>query len=169
MSGGMIGSLSGSFRYRSLVGTRPVGRAQGLLPHLRGEGKVSQNCPCSLVGPSWACVLSPSCVCPPAPRPIHPQSPFLHRDCVPKASGLRRGGWGQWLCSVWYQPEREGVGLQDWGFNAIVFDFVTFPLGRVTPPSCSLACVPTPPPWLFPSHTPAPECGCVSVKSFSVR
>lgn len=60
---------------------------------------------------------------------------------------------GQWLCPVPYQPWGEGVGLEDWNLNAIVF-FVKFPLGGVSPPSCSLACMPALPFRAF-FHTPA--------------
>lgn len=52
---------------------------------------------------------------------------------------------GQWLCPVPYHPWGEAVWPEDWNLNAIVFDIVTFPLGRVKPPSRSFACVPTPP------------------------
>lgn len=52
---------------------------------------------------------------------------------------------GQWLCHVPYHPWGEAVWPEDWNLNAIVFDIVTFPLGRVNPPSRSFACVPTPP------------------------
>lgn len=71
--------------------------------------RVSQNCSHSLVGfggtrPHQALMhLTTS--------PLS-ESPVLHLDSVLKASGLMRGSWGQWLCFVWYQPCREGVGLE---------------------------------------------------------
>lgn len=41
---------------------------------------------------------------------------------------------GQWPCPVPYHPWGEALCPEDWNLNAIVFDIVTFPLGRVNPP-----------------------------------
>lgn len=66
----------------------------------------------------------------------------------------------QWLCPVPYHPWGEAVWPEDWNLNAIVFDIVTFPLGRVNPPSRSFAPshVCQLPPVLAFFHTPAGEC-----------
>lgn len=56
--------------------------------------------------------------------------------------GERLRGSGSVLC-----PTSLGGGacLEDWNLNAIVFDFVTFLLGRVSPPFLLLSMVPVPP------------------------
>lgn len=79
----------------------------------------------------------------PTPTPCVP--PFSLAVCLfgreetaptgAKDSGALPSGrlLGQWLCPVPYQPWGEAVRLEDWNFNAIIFSFVTFPLGRVSP------------------------------------
>eukprot|EP00069_Balaena_mysticetus_P000231 bmy_00195T0 len=69
---------------------------------------------------------------------------------------LVRDSWGQGHCPVPYQPQGEGVWLEDWNLNAVVSDFVTFLLGSVNPPFPLLSmCASSPLSWALPFHTPA--------------
>lgn len=55
----------------------------------------------------------------------------------------------------------------DWNLNAIVFDFVTFLLGRVNSPFPLVSmCANCPLSWALPFHTPAQGVLTLSVKRF---
>lgn len=77
---------------------------------------------------SWfLCLFGRKETVPAGPRTVSPVSRVPVGQCLSGAlPALQRRCW-----------------LENWNLNAIVFDFVTFPLGRLSPPSCSLACVPT--------------------------
>lgn len=63
---------------------------------------------------------------------------------------------GQWLCPGPYQPWGEGVWLEGWNLNAIILDFVIFPLGTVSSsfPLLSMYAN-SPASWTLPFYTPA--------------
>lgn len=100
--------------------------------------------------------------------------PFGRKETTP--SRAKDGGalprerlLGQRLCSVPYQPWGEGVRREDWNVNALVFDFVTFLLRRVSAPFLFLRMCTNSPVVAFPFRTPAGDAGVEAGRALCVR
>lgn len=142
-------------------------------PFLEGqgwEGGSGVHLGCPQVGAGWGILLQTLICFTTSSLPCSPHVSLLSagpcatrardRGALPRARPL-----GQWLCSVPYLPWGEGGWLEDWNLNAVVFDSVTFLLGRVSPPFLLLSMSANAPlSWSSPSTLQPRECHCGRVQ-----